>query len=140
MKRYIDYNINNGTINCIRDMQESNYALYSTSSLLEIDKELQIDVRNSYISGGEILQKPDINIETFTYTYLTSSTNYLTLSGIPINTSFEIYKEDMNDIIEFGNISDGILEINFDTAGIYKIILDNDLYNNLTSTYYITAY
>ena len=37
MKRYIDYNVSDGSINCIRIIQESNYALYNTTSLLEIE-------------------------------------------------------------------------------------------------------
>lgn len=141
MKRYIDYNVSDGSINCIRIIQESNYALYNTTSLLEIDKELEIDVRNSYISGGEIIQKPDINIETLNFTYPISSADYFILSSIPVDTSFIIHKQDItDDAIEFGNVTDGALEINFDTEGIYEIILDNELYNNLTSTYLITAY
>lgn len=141
MKKYIDYNNDNGLINCIRIIQESDLILYDTASLLEIDNDLEVDLNNSYISGGMVLQKPDFNVECSNFTYPISSTEYIILSSIPENTLFKIYDRDNDsDIIEMDNINDGLLEINFDTAGIYKVVLDNELFNNITSTYHITAY
>ena len=69
--------------------------------------------------------------------YNVSSTQYISFSSIPENTFYTIESE--NIITLQGIVDDSTLELNINTPDIYTITFDNKLYNNLTSTFKLTA-
>jgi hypothetical protein len=139
MKRFIDYNDKDGSINCIRYIQESDKDFYDTetTSLLEIENDLEIDIRNNKVSGDSFVLLSDIPITYDTLMYNVSSTQYISFSSIPENTFYTIESE--NIITLQGIVDDSTLELNINTPDIYTITFDNKLYNNLTSTFKLTA-
>ena len=139
MKRFIDYNDKDGSINCIRYIQEYDKDFYDTetTSLLEIENDLEIDIRNNKVSGDSFVLLSDIPITYDTLMYNVSSTQYISFSSIPENTFYTIESE--NIITLQGIVDDSTLELNINTPGIYTITFDNKLYNNLTSTFKLTA-
>jgi hypothetical protein len=141
MKKYIEFNIDDGVIICIRNILESDTILYESdkTSLLEIDSYTEVDLRNSYISGTEIKELPNLPITYDTLIYEIGSSRTISFSTIPANTSFTL--EYNGSIIEHApQVDDNILTFTFDTEGTYKLEFDNTQYNNLSSTTYsITA-
>ena len=139
MKRFIDYNDKDGSINCIRRIQEPDKDFYDTetTSLLEIENDLEIDIRNNKVSGDSFVLLPDIPITYDTLMYNVSSTEYISFLSIPENTFYSIESENTSTLQ--GIVDDDTLELNINTPDIYNITFDNKLYNNLTSTFKLTA-
>tara|TARA_R110000787_G_scaffold7299_1_gene25081 strand:- start:6767 stop:7198 length:432 start_codon:yes stop_codon:yes gene_type:complete len=142
MKRYIEYNISDGSINALRIIHEEDISLYSsdTVSFYDIGTSL-VDIRNSYfvLSSSEIKELQTLPIQYNTLSYEISSSNSISFSSIPVNTQFEL-EYNSNIIESASSIDDGILTFTTDTVGVYTLEFSNSLYNNLSSTTYsITA-
>ena len=142
MSRYIQYNITNGDINSLIIINENDKSYYITDTFaLSNIGTLDVDIRNSYvdISGSDIKLLPTLPIQYNTLSYEISSSNSISLSSIPTNTSFIL--EYNNTYIESSSaVNDGIITFTTDTAGVYTFEFNNMSYNNLSSTSYsITA-
>ena len=147
--RFINYNNNNGTINSLLNILESDLSFYEkegTSFLCISSLSADIDLRNNIISGGSIYTLPDFPISYDTLSYNVSSTDYISFSGIPDNSEFNIYKSNTEELsttdfseITSGIVDDNLLEISFDTDGFYKLKFECDYFNTLTTTFIITA-
>lgn len=141
MKRYLEYNNSSGEIYGIRNISETDISLY-TSELVSLSNigEFEIDIRNSFfdISASEIKELPSLGIEYTTLNYEISSLYGISLSSIPLSSTFILEYE--HDIIEEEIVEDGIITFTTDTPGVYTFEFDNLLYNNLSSTTFsITA-
>ena len=147
--RFINYNNNNGTINNLLNISESDLSFYEnegTSFLCLSSLSADIDLRNNIISRGTIYTLPDFPISYNTLSYNVSSTNYISFSGIPDNSGFNLYKSNTEELsstefseVTSGIVDDNLLEISFDTDGFYKLQFECDYFNNLTTTFIITA-
>ena len=147
--RYINYNNSDGRINSIINIIESDLSLYenASTSFLNINPlTANIDTRNNIISGTSIVTLPDFPATYNTLSYNVSSSEYISLSNIPDNTEFILYKTTIDDLLltnyyqlTAGIVDDNLLELNFDTSGLYKLEFNCMHFNNLTSTFTITA-
>ena len=147
--RFVNYNDNNGTINNLLNIPESDLSFYvkeGTSFLCLSSLSADIDLRNNIISGGSIYTLPDFPISYNTLMYNVSSTSYISFSGLPDNSEFYLYVSDKSELsstefseVTSGIVDDNLLEISFDTDGFYKLEFECDYFNNLTTTFIITA-
>tara|TARA_E500000318_G_C3558452_1_gene212216 strand:- start:1305 stop:1736 length:432 start_codon:yes stop_codon:yes gene_type:complete len=142
MKRYIEYNISDGSINGIKCIHEEDTSFYITDTVsLSNIGNLEVDIRNSYfdLSAIEVKVLPTLPIQYNTLSYEISSSNSISFSSVPVNTQFTI-EYNSSIINDDSLIDDSILTFTTDTPGVYTLKFDNSLYNNLSSsTYSITA-
>jgi hypothetical protein len=142
MNRYLEYNISDGSINGIRSIHEEDVSFYVTDTVsLSNIGNLEVDIRNSYfdLSAIEVKELPTLPLQYNTLSYEINSSNSISFSSVPLNTSVDV-EFDSDNIAGLSAIDDGILNFTTDTAGIYTIEFNNVLYNELSSTTFsITA-
>lgn len=71
-----------------------------------------------YVSNGQIVTKAPLPAIDKT-TVIANGSDVATVSGLPNPTKFAIPQ-----ILDFGEVTDGVLELTFDTPGQYKVFLD----------------
>ena len=142
IKNYIEYIKDTGKILGRRAISENDIFNYGTDTIsLTCIGDEDVDLRNSYfdISSYEFKTLPTLPISYSTLTYETSSPYGISLSSVPLSSNVSVlYNDDL--IEEDVNLDDDIITFTTDTVGIYNLEIDNEQYNNLSSTTFsITA-
>ena len=132
MKTYIEYLSSNGEIIQQMHIKESDLYLYGDRCLV-INNNPGININNYKVEKGNIVQKPDYNIQYNTLVSSFSSTENIILSNIPGNTTLSIYSKSGKEI-HVDNVEDGIIEFEDLPLGEYDIKLNNKNYNSLNTS------